>query len=63
MITSGKVFTSEFTDNYMLNIELDTACTCLEIMPIPETGADSLAHAVDGNNEIQYNGMVNVIAG
>jgi WD40 repeat protein len=32
-------------------------------MPIPEAGVDSLAQAVDANNEIQYNGMVNVIAG
>lgn len=63
MMTVGKVDHKKFTDNYMLNIELESGCTWLEIMPIPAMGGDSLANAVDVNNEIQNNGIVNIIAG
>lgn len=62
-MATGKLDVKQFTENYLLNIELESGCTCLEVMPIPSTNGDHLVNAVDANSEVQNNGIVNIIAG
>ena len=54
---------NSFVDNSILNVELEHGCTCMEILPTPNIGADTIVQAVEGAGQVQDNGMVNVIAG
>lgn len=63
MMTSGKVNMQKFAEPQLLNLELDTGCTCMEVMPIPDTKGDHLANAVDGKNDVHNTNMVSILAG
>ena len=63
MIVNGKINPNLFNETNLLNIELESGCTCLAVMPIPALKGDSLANVVEVDNELLNNNMVNILAG
>lgn len=63
MIVNAKVNQNLFNETNLLNIELESGCTCLAVMPIPASKGDSLANVVEVDNELLNNNMVNILAG
>jgi hypothetical protein len=63
MMSSGQLDASKFTENHSVNVELESGCTCLEIMPPSQSVAEQYSNSVEGNFDIPNNGLVNVLAG